>query len=60
MVIYAAVRFGVTPAINALATMMLGVTVLLILADGHRPTPRSPHDRCRGEGRAPAPWDAIG
>ena len=34
MVIFAAVRFGVTPAINALATMMLGVTVLLILATG--------------------------
>jgi ABC-type spermidine/putrescine transport system permease subunit II len=34
MVIFAAVRFGVTPAINALATMMLGVTVVLILATG--------------------------
>ena len=29
-----AVRFGVTPAINALATMMLGVTVVLIIATG--------------------------
>ncbi|TMJ97860.1 MAG: ABC transporter permease [Actinobacteria bacterium] len=34
MVIFAAVRFGVTPAINALATMMLGVTLVLILATG--------------------------
>ena len=34
MVIFAAVRFGVTPAINALATMMLGVTVLLIIVTG--------------------------
>ncbi len=34
MVIFAAVRFGVTPAINALATMMLGVTLALILATG--------------------------
>ena len=34
MVIFAAVRFGVTPAINALATMMLGVTVALIIVTG--------------------------
>ena len=34
MVIFAAVRFGVTPAINALATMMLAVTVLLIVVTG--------------------------
>jgi ABC-type spermidine/putrescine transport system permease subunit II len=34
MVIFAAVRFGVTPAINALATMMLGVTVVLIVVTG--------------------------
>jgi spermidine/putrescine transport system permease protein len=34
MVIFAAVRFGVTPAINALATMMLVVTVVLILVTG--------------------------
>ena len=34
MVIFAAVRFGVTPAINALATMMLGVTLVLIIATG--------------------------
>ena len=34
MVIFAAVRFGVTPAINALATMMLGVTLVLIVATG--------------------------
>ena len=34
MAIFAAVRFGVTPAINALATMMLGITLVLILATG--------------------------
>ena len=34
MVVFAAVRFGVTPAINALATMMLGVTVAAILVTG--------------------------
>ena len=34
MVVFAAIRFGVTPAINALATMMLGVTLVLIVATG--------------------------
>ena len=34
MVVFAAVRFGVTPAINALATMMLGVTVAAIIITG--------------------------
>ena len=32
--VFAAVRFGVTPKINAFATMMLRVTVVLILATG--------------------------
>ncbi len=32
IVLYSAVRFGITPAVNALATIMLGVTVLLIIA----------------------------
>jgi ABC-type spermidine/putrescine transport system permease subunit II len=31
IVLYSAVRFGITPAVNALATIMLGVTVLLII-----------------------------
>lgn len=31
IVLYSAVRFGITPAVNALATMMLAVTVIAIL-----------------------------
>jgi spermidine/putrescine transport system permease protein len=31
IVLYAAVRFGLTPAVNALATIMLGVTVLAVI-----------------------------
>lgn len=30
IVLYSAVRFGITPAVNALATIMLGVTVLAV------------------------------
>ena len=29
--LYSAVRFGITPAVNALATMMLVVTLVLIV-----------------------------
>jgi ABC-type spermidine/putrescine transport system permease subunit II len=51
IVLYSAVRFGLTPAVNALATIMLGVTVLAVVvtavvlrrsrvqaAPGQRPT----------------------
>jgi ABC-type spermidine/putrescine transport system permease subunit II len=31
IVLYSAVRFGITPAVNALATLMLAVTVILVL-----------------------------
>ena len=31
IVLYSAVRFGITPAVNALATIMLGVTVLVVV-----------------------------
>lgn len=31
IVLYSAVRFGLTPAVNALATIMLGVTVLAVI-----------------------------
>jgi ABC-type spermidine/putrescine transport system permease subunit II len=31
IVLYSAVRFGLTPAVNALATIMLGVTVLAVV-----------------------------
>jgi ABC-type spermidine/putrescine transport system permease subunit II len=31
IVLYSAVRFGITPAVNALATIMLGVTVLAVV-----------------------------
>ena len=34
IVLYSAVRFGITPAVNALATMMLGVTVLAVVITG--------------------------
>ena len=32
IVLYSAVRFGITPSVNALATLMLLVNVLLIVA----------------------------
>ena len=32
IVLYSAVRFGITPAVNALATLMLLVTLILIVA----------------------------
>ena len=32
IVLYSAVRFGITPAVNALATLMLLVTLVLIVA----------------------------
>jgi ABC-type spermidine/putrescine transport system permease subunit II len=31
IVLYSAVRFGITPAVNALATLMLGVTVFAVV-----------------------------
>ena len=34
MAIWNDVRFGVTPKINALATMMIGVTIVLLLVAG--------------------------
>ena len=34
IVLYSAVRFGITPAVNALATIMLAVTVLAVVATG--------------------------
>ena len=34
IVLYSAVRFGITPAVNALATIMLGVTVAAIVVTG--------------------------
>ena len=34
IVLYSAVRFGITPAVNALATMMLLVTLVLIIVTG--------------------------
>lgn len=34
IVLYSAVRFGITPAVNALATMMLGITILVIAVTG--------------------------
>jgi ABC-type spermidine/putrescine transport system permease subunit II len=34
IVLYSAVRFGITPSVNALATIMLGVTVVVIAITG--------------------------
>jgi len=34
IVLYSAVRFGITPAVNALATIMLGITVVAVLVTG--------------------------
>src|SRR4029078_13653844 len=34
IVLYSAVRFGITPAVNALATIMLLVTILVIIITG--------------------------
>jgi spermidine/putrescine transport system permease protein/putrescine transport system permease protein len=34
IVLYSAVRFGITPAVNALATIMLAVTILVIVITG--------------------------
>ena len=34
IVLYSAVRFGITPAVNALATIMLGATVLAVVVTG--------------------------
>ena len=34
IVLYSAVRFGITPAVNALATIMLAVTVLAVVVTG--------------------------
>src|SRR5204862_3908756 len=34
IVLYSAVRFGITPAVNALATIMLGVTVVAVAVTG--------------------------
>ncbi|MDX6318434.1 MAG: spermidine/putrescine transport system permease protein, partial [Nocardioidaceae bacterium] len=34
IVLYSAVRFGITPSVNALATIMLGVTIAVIAVTG--------------------------
>jgi spermidine/putrescine transport system permease protein/putrescine transport system permease protein len=34
IVLYSAVRFGITPAVNALATLMLGATIVVIAVTG--------------------------
>jgi len=32
--LYSAVRFGLTPAVNALATIMLGITLAAVIVTG--------------------------
>jgi spermidine/putrescine transport system permease protein len=34
IVLYSAVRFGITPAVNALATLMLALTIVVIAVTG--------------------------
>ena len=51
MVVFAAVRFGVTPAINAFATLMLLVTLSVPGRDRARAPPRARDRPCRGRPR---------
>ena len=59
IVLFSAVRFGLTPAVNALATIMLGVTVVAIVATAivlRRSRAQAP----RGQEKAPGLAAAIG
>jgi ABC-type spermidine/putrescine transport system permease subunit II len=53
IVLYSAVRFGITPAVNALATLMLAVTVVAIVVTGillrrSRPQTGGPQEQAPG------------
>jgi ABC-type spermidine/putrescine transport system permease subunit II len=55
IVLYSAVRFGITPAVNALATIMLGITILVIAVTGlflRRSRVTATHDAGTPEGVA--------
>ena len=58
IVLYSAVRFGLTPAVNALATIMLGITVAAVSSRrGAAPQPHA--DRRPGCRRPAAPDPAV-
>jgi spermidine/putrescine transport system permease protein/putrescine transport system permease protein len=59
IVLYSAVRFGLTPAVNALATIMLGVTLAAVVITGVV-LRRSRAQAARGQVTAPGPEVAVG
>jgi len=59
IVLYSAVRFGLTPAVNALATIMLGVTLAAVVITGVV-LRRSRAQAARGQVPAPGPDVAVG
>ena len=59
IVLYSAVRFGLTPAVNALATIMLGVTLAAVVITG-LVLRRSRAQAARGQVTAPGPGVAVG
>jgi spermidine/putrescine transport system permease protein/putrescine transport system permease protein len=59
IVLYSAVRFGLTPAVNALATIMLGVTLAAVVITGVV-LRRSRAQAARGQVATPGPDVAIG
>jgi spermidine/putrescine transport system permease protein/putrescine transport system permease protein len=59
IVLYSAVRFGLTPAVNALATIMLGVTLAAVVITGVV-LRRSRAQAARGQVTAPGPDVAVG
>ena len=59
IVLYSAVRFGLTPAVNALATIMLGVTLAAVVITGVV-LRRSRAQAARGQVPTPGPDVAVG
>jgi ABC-type spermidine/putrescine transport system permease subunit II len=59
IVLYSAVRFGLTPAVNALATIMLGVTLAAVVITGVV-LRRSRAQAARGQITTPGPDVAVG
>ena len=59
IVLYSAVRFGLTPAVNALATIMLGVTLAAVVITGVV-LRRSRTQAARGQVTTPGPDVAVG
>jgi len=59
IVLYSAVRFGLTPAVNALATIMLGVTLAAVVITGVV-LRRGRAQAARGQVPAPGPDVAVG